>query len=116
MKIGILKIGIRSGICCGLLIVMMLIGNTRFPAGREITSRIIDEDWVAAGAPSATTWADTRRTMVPLAATDKSQVVKANERIQVDRKMLSEVLATLNKLINLSQGLGIAPIGNTRAS
>lgn len=65
---------------------------------------------------NATTWADARSTMEPLAATDKSQVARANERIEVDKKTISEVLATLDKLIDLPEGLGIAPIVNARAA
>lgn len=72
MKIGILKIGTRLGTCLGLLIVMMLIGKLRFPAGEETNSWIIDQHRVAAEAPSAATWADARRTMVPIRKTRAS--------------------------------------------
>lgn len=56
VKIGILKIGTRLGICFGLLIVMMLIANMRFATEGELNRRIIEKDW-----------AEARRTMEPIA-------------------------------------------------
>lgn len=105
VKIGSLNIGTRMGIGFGLFTVMMLIINMRFAMEGGTNSRIIEKDWV-----------DAQRTMAPLIATDKSQVAKANERIEADKKTINEVLATLDKLIDLPEGLCIAPTANTRAS
>ena len=119
MKIGILKIGTRLGIGFGLLIVMMLITNMRFATEGEINSRITDKDWIEGEAPNAindTTQANARRTMEPLIATDRSQVARVNERIEANKKTINEVLATLDKLIDLPEGLGIASTANTRDS
>lgn len=119
MKIGNLKIEIHLGIGFGLLIVMMLITNMRFATEGEINCRISEKDWVKAEAPNvvnATTSANAQLTMEPAIATDKSQVAKATERIEANKKTINEVLATLDKLIDRPEGLGIAPTANSRAS
>lgn len=119
MKIGNLKIGTHLGIGFGLVIVMMLITKMRFATEGEINSRIIDKDWVEAEAPNvvnATTSGNAQCTMEPVIATDKSQVAKATERIEANNKTINEVLATLDKLIDRPEGLGIAPTANSRAS
>ncbi|MGB4359101.1 MAG: hypothetical protein WBJ19_01665 [Rhodoferax sp.] len=105
MKIGSLNIGTRLGIGFGLFTVMMLIINMRFAMEGGTNSRIIEKDWV-----------DARRTMAPLIATDKSHVANANERIEAKQKTINEVLATLDKLLDLPEGVGTAAISNTGAS
>jgi methyl-accepting chemotaxis protein len=111
VKIGNLKIGIRLGIGFGMLIVMMLsmilIAIMRFVDVGEINNRIIEKEWVKAeltNTINATTRANARRTMELLITADKTQVAKVNERIEANKKTISDALATLDQLIYLPEG------------
>lgn len=106
-----LRIGVRMGLGFGLLITMMLVmvivGVLRFGDVGEINDRIIEKDWVKADAANvinATTRVNARRTMELVIATNPEQIARAKSDIDTNKKIISDALETLDKLIYLPEG------------
>src|SRR5206468_567794 len=73
----------------------------------ELSDKIITKDWVKADAAAtinATTRANARRTLELLLVTDQVAVAKIHERIDGNKKQISEALETLDKLVYAPEG------------
>lgn len=106
-----LKIGVRLGLGFGAILctmgVMIAVGIVRFLSVGEINTRIIEVDWVkaeAANTINATTRANARRTMELIIASDKNQLAAVKTDIDSNKKIITEAIATLDRLIYLPEG------------
>ena len=123
MKVGDLRIGMRLGAGFGLLNAMMLLmavmGFLSLKGVGDINTRIIEKDWVKAEAAStinATTRANARLTMELLIAADDAQTARVRQRIEINKKTISDALATLDQLIYLPEGKALlATLKDARA-
>jgi methyl-accepting chemotaxis protein len=119
-----MKVSTRLSIGFGLVLLMMSIiiifALIRFSDVAEINSRIIEKDWVkaeAANTINAKTRANARRTMELLVASDSAEIAKIEERIEANKKDISEALDTLDKLIYKQEGKDLlAKIKDARAN
>ncbi len=123
MKTTQMKVSTRLSIGFGLVLlmtaIMIAIALIKFSSIGEINDKIIEQDWVKADAAetiNAATLANARNNMEILISTDKAQVVKIYERIEVNKKAINESLATLEKLIYKPEGKDLlAKIKEARA-
>jgi len=111
MSIANMKVGTRLGLSFGLVLVLMTImiaiALTRFTTIGEISDRIITKDWVKADLANvinATTRTNAARTLELFITTDKAQLAKINERIDANKKTISDSLDELEKLLYLAEG------------
>jgi methyl-accepting chemotaxis protein len=73
----------------------------------QANTRIIEEDWVKAGAANvvnATTRANARRTMELVLVTDAAQLQAIKADIAVNKKTIDDALATLEQKVRLPEG------------
>jgi len=110
-KLSDLKIGVRLSLGFGLLIVMMLgmalVSGLRFGQVREVNQRLVEVDWLKVEAIHAVdvgTRANARRTMELVISTEAAQRAHIRERIEVNKRSISEALATLDRLIYRPEG------------
>ena len=110
MNITNMKIGTRLGVGFGLVLLLMvtliMVGVTRLSSIGEITSKLIEKDWVKAEAAStinATTRANARRSMELLITTNPTDIAKIHARIEVNKKTISVALDVLDKLVYLPE-------------
>ena len=106
-----LKIGIRLALAFGVILAMMVamivVSINRFMTVGDINTRIIEVDWVkaeAANTINATTRANARRTMELIIASDSAQLGRVKADIESNKKIISDAIATLDKLIYLPEG------------
>ena len=106
-----LKIGTRLSLGFGLLILMMLgmalISGLRFGQVREVNQRLVEVDWLKVEAIHAVdvgTRANARRTMELVISTEAGQRAHIRERIEVNKRSITEALATLDRLIYRPEG------------
>ena len=111
MRVSDLKIGTRLGVVFGLLMLMVVfiitVAVLRFDDVSDINNQIIDKDWVkadAANVVNATTRANARRTMELLIATDASAVNQIKGHIDTNKKIITEAIETLDRLVVLPEG------------
>ena len=106
-----LSVGMRLGLGFGLVLFMMMAamvsGLLQLDSIDRLNTRIIDENWVEADAANVinvTMRENARQTMQLFIAADKMQVRKINERIALNKKVITEALATLDSLIATPDG------------
>ena len=111
LRLADLRIGTRLGLCFALLLAAMaaliLVAQQQFGHADLLNKQLIEEDWVKAEATqiiSATTRANARRTMELLIVTDPARVAKIKERIEFNKKTISDAIATLERLVSLPEG------------
>ena len=75
-----------------LLIMRSMIANMRFATEEQINSWVTEKNW------------------------GKVDAAKASERVEANKKAINKVLTTLDKLLDLPEGVGIAATSNARAS
>jgi len=101
------RLGMGFGIVLALMAVMILMAVTRFDNVSQATDNILHKDWVKADAAArlnATTRANAQRTMELFFVTDKDQLARVHQAIDNNKKVVSEALATLDKLVYAPQG------------
>lgn len=111
MNLTNMKIGVRLGAGFGLVLMLMailiVVVQMRFDSIGEINTKILEKDWVKADAANvinATTRANARSTMELLITTDPAHMARITARIEANKKIISEALDTLDKLIYLPEG------------
>ena len=111
MKLTNVKIGTRLASGFGLVLILMLtlivVGLTRFASIEASTVKMIEEDWVkaeAANTINATTRAQARRNMELFLAPDKAYREQIYKRIEANKKIITEALETLERLVHLPEG------------
>jgi methyl-accepting chemotaxis protein len=123
MSIADIKIGTRLaggfGLILSLILAMVLIGTTRLAGIGNVTAKMVDQDWAKAEAANVVdtlTRANARGTLELLIAPDKAYRAKVYERIENNKKAVSEALATLDGLVYLPEGKAmLAAIKEQRA-
>ena len=106
MKVGT-RLSAGFGLVLSMLVISIVIALMRFSSIGEINDKIIEKDWVkaeAANTINAMTRDNARRTMELLIATDAAQLGKIHERIDANKKTISDALGILDKLIYLPEG------------
>lgn len=111
MKLNNIGIGLRLALGFGLLLLLTIIANVvaiiQFSQVKAINTRIIEQDWIKAEAAStinATTRAQVRRTFEIVLATDPTQIARADEYIESNKKIIVDAFAILEKLVALPEG------------
>jgi methyl-accepting chemotaxis protein len=106
-----LNIGPRLGLGFSLVLLLMgamvVLALARFSAIAEETDKILDKDWVKAGAAAslnATTSANAQRTMELFFTADAQKLATIRERIDGNKQTVTQSLATLERLIDTDEG------------
>ncbi len=106
-----LKIGVRLGLGFGLVLLLLITvmgtGVVRLSSMGEITSRIVDKDWVKAELANSVERGasnNLRRNLEMLVLTDPAQIARAKEHIETNRKLVSESLDRLEPLLYVPEG------------
>lgn len=106
MRIANLKIGTRLGLCFAIVFALMAmliaVGSQRLSNISELSSTIIDKDWVKADAAAtitATTRANAALVLQLLLASDPAQVAQLRKEVDQNKAIITDALATLDKLI-----------------
>ena len=101
------RLGAGFATVLALTAIMITLAIMRFVSVGELSDKIITKDWVKADAAAtinATTRANARRTLELLLVTDQVAVAKIHERIDGNKKQISEALETLDKLVYAPEG------------
>ena len=122
MKNITLTVGMRLGLCFGLvlflLVALMASGLVQLNSIDRLNSRIIDEVWVQADAAdliNVTVRENARQTM-QLFIADKAEAVAINARIAANKKVIGEALGVLDKLVDTPESRALlATIRQRRA-
>ncbi|MDE1943661.1 MAG: MCP four helix bundle domain-containing protein, partial [Betaproteobacteria bacterium] len=108
---GNLKIGVRLGAGFGivLLLMMVIIGVTLFRLGtiHEVNDRMVTKDWVKAQLAMdmrALANDNAQANLELFLAPDKAAVAKINERIDGNKKKITEKLEQLKQLLYMPEG------------
>ncbi|GAB3461508.1 methyl-accepting chemotaxis protein [Massilia terrae] len=111
MNIANMKISVRLATGFGLLLMLMVAliaaGLVGIANVGGITSRIVEKDWVRAQAASTidtNTRANARNVMELFLTTDKARIADIHERIEANKKIITEAIQTLSKLDNSPEG------------
>jgi methyl-accepting chemotaxis protein len=111
MKLSNLNVGTRLAMAFGLVLVLMaflvVVGLTRFGSIGATSAQLVESDWVKAEAASvitATTRANARRTMELLIVNDKNQRERVKQRIEDNKKTITEAIERLDRLVKLPEG------------
>ena len=118
-----LKVGTRLALGFGLVVFMMMAltvsGLIQLHSIGNLNAKIIDKDWVqsdAANTINVTMRENARQTMQLFIAADKMQMHAIKERIVVNKKIISDALAILDRMIDTPDGRTlIEKIKTTRA-
>jgi methyl-accepting chemotaxis protein len=119
-----LRIGARLGLGFGVVLALMA-AMVAFAAARLSTigaaaDDIVHQDWVKAEAAAtlhATTRANAQRTMELFFHSDKAQLARVHERIADNKRVVTESLETLERLVHLPEGKALlAQVKEARAS
>ena len=124
MNLSSMKIGARLGVGFGLVLILIVtltvVGLIRFADIDDINDKIIRQDWVKAEAAqtiNARTRANAQRTMELFLTSNEDQANRIHERIDANKKAISEALETLDKLVFLPEGKALlAKIKESRAA
>ena len=122
MKNITLTVGMRLGLCFGLvlflLVALMASGLVQLNSIDRLNSRIIDEVWVQADAAdviNVTVRENARQTM-QLFIADKAEAGAINARIAANKKVIGEALGVLDKLVDTPESRALlATIRQRRA-
>jgi methyl-accepting chemotaxis protein len=121
MNIGNLRIGVRLGSGFGIVLLLMVsliaIVLVRLSSIGDSSSNMIEKDWVNANAANTinvTTRANARRTLELFIAPDPAYVTRIHEQIESNKKIISDALATLDKLAYTSEGKELLATLRTR--
>ncbi|NHZ39603.1 methyl-accepting chemotaxis protein [Massilia aquatica] len=111
MKIANLKIGVRLGAGFGLVLLLMgtliATGITLLNSAGASTRRMVLHEWVKADAANEVnvgTRANARRTLELFIVTDPAQLANIRARIEANKKLIVDALATLDKLVDTREG------------
>jgi len=111
MKLSNLNVGTRLAVAFGLVLFLMailvVVGLTRFGSIGATSTQLVESDWVKAEAASvitATTRANARRTMELLIVNDKNQRERVKQRIEDNKKTITEAIERLDRLVTLPEG------------
>jgi len=106
MRIANLKIGTRLGLCFAIVFALMAmliaVGSQRLSSIGELSSTIIDKDWVKADAAAtitATTRANAALVLQLLLVTDAAQSAELRKQVDKNKAAITDALATLDKLV-----------------
>lgn len=106
-----LKIGARLSLGFGLVLALMLVviavGLSRLSHINTLTDELVEADWVKAEAAATIDGAmkaNARRSMEILLLTDKAELDQAFARIEDNKKLINEAVATLDQLVQLPRG------------
>ncbi|KQV46427.1 MULTISPECIES: methyl-accepting chemotaxis protein [unclassified Duganella] len=106
MRIANLKIGTRLGLCFAIVFALMAmliaVGSQRLSSIGELSSTIIDKDWVkadAAATVSATTRANAALVLQLLLVTDTAQGAQLRAQVDRNKAIITDALAKLDKLV-----------------
>ncbi|NHZ92589.1 HAMP domain-containing protein [Massilia sp. CCM 8733] len=111
MKIANLKIGVRLGAGFGLVLLLMATliatGITLLNSAGASTRRMVEHEWVKADAANEVnvgTRANARRTLELFIVTDPAQLANIRSRIEANKKLITDALARLDKLVDTREG------------
>jgi len=124
MRIANLKIGTRLGLCFAIVFALMAmliaVGSQRLSSIGELSSTIIDKDWVkadAAATVAATTRANAALVLQLLLVTDAAQSAELRKQVDKNKSIITEALATLDKLVYRAEGRELlAQVGKERSA
>ena len=100
-------LSVGFGLVLSILVISIAIALMRFSSIGEVNDKIIEKDWVkaeAANTINALTRDNARRTMELLITTDAAQLGKIRDRIDANKKTISDALGMLDKLVYLPEG------------
>ncbi|GJI97194.1 methyl-accepting chemotaxis protein [Duganella caerulea] len=113
------RLGAGFGLVLALMASLIVVSLMHLADIGETSGKMIEKDWIKAEAANvidATTRANARRSMELLIAPDKAYADKVREQIEVNKKTITEALATLDKLVYLPEGRALlAKIKEQRA-
>ena len=113
------RLGAGFGLVLTLMVSLIVVSLMHLAHIGETSGKMIEKDWIKAEAANvidATTRANARRSMELLIAPDKAYADKVREQIEVNKKTITEALATLDKLVYLPEGRALlAKIKEQRA-
>ncbi|WP_051293973.1 methyl-accepting chemotaxis protein [Pseudoduganella violaceinigra] len=111
MHIANLKIGTRLSLCFAIVFALMTmliaVGGQRLSNIGELSSTIIDKDWVkaeAAAKVAATTRANAALVLQLLLVSDAAQSAELRKQVDTNKAIISEALSTLDKLVYRPEG------------
>jgi methyl-accepting chemotaxis protein len=111
MNIANMKVGTRLNVGFGLVLVMMtaliVIALVRLTSIGQISSKVIEQDWVkaeAANTISSMERANARRILELIVEADATHKAKIYEKIAGNTKAIDAAFATLEQLVNLPEG------------
>jgi len=124
MRIANLKIGARLGLCFAIVFALMAmliaVSSQRLSSIGELSSTIIDKDWVkadAAATVAATTRANAALVLQLLLVTDAAQSAELRKQVDKNKTIITEALATLDKLVYRTEGRELlAQVGKERSA
>ena len=119
-----LTVKARLGIGFGLVLLMMAImigmGFIGLTQISDINNRIIEKEWIKADAANrinATIRANALRSFELIIATDAAETAHILQQIEINKKIINDALATLDKIVYLDEGKALmAKIKETRAN
>ena len=124
MRIANLKIGTRLGLCFAIVFALMAmligVGSQKLSSIGDLSSTIIDKDWVKADAAAtitATTRANAALVLQLLIVSDAAQAADLRKQVEANKTIITEALATLDKLVYLPTGRELlGQVGTDRAA
>ncbi len=124
MRIANLKIGTRLGCCFAIVFALMAmliaVGSQRLSSIGELSSTIIDKDWVkadAAATVSATTRANAALVLQLLLVTDAMQSAQLRQQVDKNKAIITDALSKLDKLVYRPAGRELlAQVGSDRSA
>jgi len=124
MRFANLKIGTRLGLCFAIVFALMAmlvaVGSQRLSSIGELSSTIIDKDWVkadAAATVAGTTRANAALVLQLLLVSDAAQSAELRRQVDRNKAIISDALATLDKLVYRPAGRELlAQVGKERAA
>ncbi len=106
MKIG-MRLGLGFGLVLLLLAVIIGIGITRMSLMNETTDKIVTKDWVKASLAndiSDVANDNAKANMEMFLSSDKQAIAKIRERIDSNKKKITDIVARLEELLYLPEG------------
>ncbi|MGW8391685.1 methyl-accepting chemotaxis protein [Pseudoduganella sp. HUAS MS19] len=124
MRIANLKIGTRLGLCFAIVFALMAmliaVSSQRLSSIGDLSSTIIDKDWVkadAAATVTATTRANAALVLQLLLVTDAAQSAELRKQVEKNKAAITDALSTLDKLVYRPAGRELlAQVANERAA
>jgi methyl-accepting chemotaxis protein len=110
MKAGKMKVSTRLSVGFGLvllmMVIMLIVALIQFVSIKEINNKMVETDWIKAEAANSVnilTRANARNTLELLIATDSTRLISINQRIDKNKKTITEAINTLEKLTDLPE-------------